>query len=381
MVVLTVGFISAASLGKLVPHLDWLVRAYGVPLGAAGFAVSCIMLPGALAGWSFGALADRHGAKRVAIAGLIVSAIASLAAGFANSFAILVTLRVIEGVGYTLLVVAATVIAAHIVPGRSALALSVWSSFAPIGFALGQWAGAFAPHPPLQPIGIVHACALGLAAIALHFSVPAQPAVGVQSQGSIRGALRHAPAQRTALAFGGVCAVLLAAVALAPVVLATQHEMSVAHTASFTALAALPSIVGRVIPGWLLGRGAPAIAVFIGAAALAAATLVGALVVPFSLWLALVLFAVFQISAGALPALLSAMLPHVAPAPAQLGTVSGMCSQSVNVGNLVGPPLALAIYAAAGTGSAVFAMLLVLGASIAVIAPLRIYYRDLREAV
>lgn len=363
-----------------MPHIDWLVRAYDVPLGLAGFAVSCVMLPGALAGWSFGAAVDRFGAKQVAIAGLIVAAVASLFMGAAASFSILVALRIVEGVGYVLLVVAATVIAARIVPGQSALALSVWSSFAPIGFALGQWAAAYAAEPPLQPIGIVHACALGFAAIVLHLSVDAPGPMPQENGSSSRDVLRHAPAQFTALAFGAVCAVLLAAVALAPLVLAAQSRVSVPYAASLTALAALPAIVGRIAPGWLLERGFAAFTVFVAASALAALSLAAALIAPLPFAAALVLFGCFQIFAGALPGLLSAMLPHVAPTPAQLGTVSGMCSQSVNIGNLIGPPLALAIYAAAGAGAAVLMLVALLGASVAAIARLTVFRRDLRQA-
>jgi len=361
-----------------VPHLDWLVRAYGVPLAAAGFAVSCVMLPGALAGWSFGALADRFGAKRVAIGGLLLAAAASVAGAFAPTFAVLVVLRIVEGIGYTLLVVAATVIVVRVVPGQTTLALSVWSSFAPIGFALGQWAAAYAGEPPLIALGVAHAIILAIAALGLHLCVP--PLASTQTVTSVRGVLGHTPAQLTALAFGGVCAVLLAAVALAPVVLAKQWQLPVAHVASLTALVALPSIVGRIAPGWLLERGMPAFTVFVGASALAAVTLAAALLAAFPLALALVFFCAFQILAGALPGVLSAMMPHVAPTPAQLGTVSGMCSQSVNMGNLIGPPLALAVYAAAGTGTAVLALIVLLAASMLAIARLAAFRRDLREA-
>ena len=353
-----------------------MVRTYDVSLGAAGFALSCVMLPGALAGWSFGTATDRFGAKRVAVAGLVLAAVASLLAGFSANFVMLVALRIIEGIGYTLLVVAATVLAVAVAPGRTALALSVWSSFAPIGFALGQWAAAYAGDPPLKIVGTTHAAILVLAALALHFSVdPVLP-----RKQSLSGALRHAPALWTAAAFGGVCAVLIASIALAPVVLASRSGLSVAHVASLTALAALPAIVGRIAPGWLLERGFAAFSVFAAASALGAVTIAAALLAPLPLAAAIVLFGAFQILAGALPGLLSAMLPRVAPSPAQLGTVSGMCSQAVNMGNLIGPPLALAVYAAAGTGAAIAMLIVLLAASAAAIARLSVFRQAIPQA-
>lgn len=377
---LAAGFVSAASLGKLVPHLDWLALHYGVPLGMAGFAVSCVMLPGALAGWSFGAASDRFGAKRVAITGLAVAAVASLLSGVATNFAFLLVVRIVEGVGYTLLVVAATVIAAGLLPGRSALALSVWSSFAPIGFALGQWAAAFAAGAfPLKAIGIVHAAALCAAALALWVAVAphaASPAKPVQTW----HVLRHAPARRTALAFGATCAVLLAAVALAPVVLASRSGLPVAEVAALTALAALVSIVGRIAPGWALGRGAAPLALFAWASVVAALAIVATLALPLALWFALVVFAVFQIAAGALPGVLSAMIPHVSPAPGELGSTSGLCTQMINVGNLLGPPLALAVYAVAGADAAAGLLVALLVGSVAAVARLGVFRRGLGEA-
>lgn len=361
-------------MGKLVPHLDWLSQNLGVPLAAAGFAVSCLMLPGAAAGWTFGAIADRYGAKNVTVNGLLLSAFASVGAGAADSFAILVSIRIVEGIGYTLLVVAASVLVAR----HGAIGLSVWSSFAPIGFALGQWAGSYAGNgTPLFDIGALHAAALGIAAAAVHVFVKDSPSKKAATRVS---ALSHRPALRSAFSFGAVCLVLLAAVALVPVVLSKAHGMTLAEIASLTALAALPSIIGRIIPGWLLERGVHALAVFVIAAAIAAATLAGALLLPGPLWLALALFAVFQISAGALPGLLSAMMPHVAPTPAQLGTVSGMCSQAVNMGNLIGPPLVLAVYAAAGAATAVVLLIGLLAAALAVIAGLAVFRRNLRQA-
>jgi hypothetical protein len=332
------------------------------------------MLPGAAVGWAFGAVADRFGAKGVAVGGLLLAGAASAAAGFTESFAILVALRVLEGVGYTLLVVAATVLIA----GHGAIGLSVWSSFAPIGFALGQWAGSHADSgAPLFDVGMAHATALSLAAVALHLFVSD---VASKKKEGVSSALRHPPALLSAAAFGGVCAVLLAAVALTPVVLAAATAQPMTHIASLTALAALPAIAGRVAPGWLLERGVRPFAIFVAMSVVAAASIAACLLARLPLGAALVVFAVFQISAGALPGLLSAMMPHVAPTPAQLGTVTGMCSQAVNMGNLIGPPAILAVYAAAGTTAAVAVMVLVLAASLAAIAGLPVFRRSLSQA-
>ena len=361
-----------------MPHLDWIAQRYGVGLGLAGFALSCVMLPGALAGWSFGTLSERFGAKRIAAAGLLISAAASLAGGYSNSFAMLVALRIVEGFGYSFLVIAGTVLAAQLMPGRSAFALSIWSSFAPIGFALGQWAGAFAAgDAPLPIIGAVHAAVLVAAALALQLCVAAS---SEWRQGaSSWSVIRHVPAQRTALAFGATCAVILAAVALTPVLLAGRTGIPVAEVASLTALAALPGLAGRIAPGWLLGRGVTPFAVFFSATVVAALSLAGAFAT--SLWTALALFVVFQIAAGALPGLLSAMMPQVTPAPEQLGSLSGLCTQTVNLGNLLGPPLALAIYAAAGAAAALALLVGLLAAALLAIAGLGVYRRPLSEAV
>jgi MFS family permease len=370
VVVLAAGYASAASLGKLVPHLDWMAHAFGVPLGAAGFAASCMMLPGALAGWTFGALVDRFGARRVAVCGLLLSAAASLVAALMHSFVALVLVRVVEGFGYTMLVISATVLIVQLTEARRALALSVWSSFAPIGFALGQWGGAYAAGgDPLRLIGVAHAAVLAVAALCI-FSFLNIPRNAERAPPS-REALRHVPALRSALAMGIACGVLLAAVALAPVVLAAATGMPVAVAASLTALAALPAILGRFLPGWMLQRGMSALAFYTIASLIAGAALAASLAAPVPLWLALVLFAVFQVSAGALPGLLSAMLPHVSPAPGALGTVTGMSNQMANVGNLIGPPLVLALYAMAGTGAAVGLLVVLLVLSIAALTGLR----------
>jgi MFS family permease len=374
LVVLAAGFASAASIGKLVPHVAWMAQAFDVSLAAAGFAVSSVMLPGALLGPLLGFAADRLGARRVALFGLALQACASFAAGSAGAFALLVAARLVEGLGYSLAIVAATVLVAQASPGgRQALALAVWSSFAPIGFALGQlFAGAADSANPLPVIGAVHALVLGIVALSLAVAVPDVRRTTAQ-RASFLSALRFAPALGSALAFGCATGVLLGAVAVAPLALAQTHGLAVAAVAQLTAAAALPGIAGRFASGWFLGAAARPLTVFVLASVAGSAALVAGLMWPVPLAAALACFAAFQICIGVLPGVMSAMLPRVAPSPEQLGTVSGLATQMVTTGNLLAPPLVLGVYAALGVGAATGLLVGAVLASVALVAALPVY--------
>jgi MFS family permease len=376
MAVLAAGLVTGASIGKLVPHIPWLATTFDTSLGLAGFLVSAVTVPGALAGWVLGGVVDRLGAKRVAIGGLALHALASAAYPAATSFGALAALRVVEGVGYSLLIVGATVLVVGVSAARRrGLALSVWSSFAPIGFALGQWAASGVTGADrLAEIGYVHAALLAAAAALIGVLFPADaPTSAAAAERPARTALRYPPALRAAAAFGCATAVLLSAVALTPLVLAPVAGLSVAETARLTALAALPGIVGRFGSGWLLDRGLTPLAVFASASLVGTACLLVCLLAPIPLAIALVFFACFQIAVGALPGVLSAMLPRVAPTPAELGTVTGMSNQTANLGNLIGPPLVLTVFAAAGTGAAAVVLVAAVVLGLAAIANVAVF--------
>jgi DHA1 family inner membrane transport protein len=382
LLLLCAGLAGAAGIGKLVPHVAWMAQAYGVSLGAAGFLVSALMLPGAVLGPLLGLAADRLGARGVALFGLTLQACASLAGGYAGSVGALLAARLFEGLGYGFIVVAATVLVFEgALRHRKALALAVWSAFAPIGFALGQLAaGGIGAANPMPLIGTAHALVLGALAVVLAIVVPEAPRK-LGERVAFFAALKFPPALRTALAFGLATGVLLGAVAVAPLAFSRGHGLSVATAAQWTAAAALPGIAGRFASGWLLGSAARPITIFAIASGAGSAALIAALLFPLSLALALVCFAAFHICIGAVPGLLSAMLPQVAHSPGQLGTVSGLANQMVTTGNLLAPPVVLGIYAAAGVGAATVLLVGVVLLSAAMVAGLPVYRRPLTSAI
>jgi predicted MFS family arabinose efflux permease len=380
LVIFLCGLCAAASIGKLVPHVEWMAQRFDISLAASGFAVSAVMLPGVLLGPFLGLAADRAGAKRMALAGIGLQALGSLGLVFADGFALLIALRLAEGVGYSLAIVAATVLVVESSAERSqALALAVWSAFAPLGFALGQWfGGAVTRDNPLPILGIGHAAALFFLMALLFLLVPAGTRRGpVATPRLFLLVLRHAPALRTALAFGCATGVLLGAVAVAPLVLAPRADLTVAATAQLTALAALPGILGRFASGWLLGSAKRPLAVFIASALAGSAFLIGGLGLSLPLAAALGCFAGFQICIGALPGVMSAMLTRVAPGAGQLGTVSGLANQMITAANLLAPPTVLAVYAAGGAIAALGVLVAVTAASVVLVASVAVYHKPL----
>jgi MFS family permease len=373
LVVFVATLAAAATIGKLVPHIPRLAAQFDVSLAAAGFLVSSVMLPGAFAGPLFGALVDRVPPRRVALFGLALGALSSFALPFAPNLSLFLLLRLLEGAGYTFVVVAATLMVVEVSASRHrSLALATFSSFAPLGFALGQL---FAAGASDAAIALAHAAVLGFMCVLVAASAP-RTKLDRPARVNVVHALRHPPALRTGMAFGCVAGLLLGAVAVAPLVLASRLGFTVEEMARLTAAAALPGIAGRFLSGWLLGRSAP-LRVFGFAAALGLFFIPAALIAPLPLAAALACFAVFQICMGALAGILSAMLPQVAPSPAQFGTVTGLANQMVTAGNLVGPPLVLGVYAAAGATPATAVLVAALALSVWLVSGVAVYRRAL----
>lgn len=373
LIVFAASIAAAATIGKLVPHIPRLAAEFDISLGAAGFLVSAVMLPGALAGPLFGALVDRVPPRHVAFFGLALEALASAGLPFASDLWLFLGLRLVEGVGYTLLIVAGTLMVVAVSTSQHrAVALATWSSFAPLGFALGQL---FAADASYRAIAAGHGLTLAAMAAILWAAMPATAAPH-PARTNVMQALHHPPALRTALAFGCVAGLLLGAVALAPLVVSPNAGITVEEAARLTALAALPGIAGRFVSGWMLGKSVP-LRVFATAAALGLLFLPFALALPVRLAAALACFAAFQICMGALAGILQAMLPQVAPSPAQLGTVTGLANQMITIGNLLGPPLVLGVFAAAGAGAATLLLVGALALSVWLLSGVAVYRRAL----
>jgi MFS transporter, DHA2 family, methylenomycin A resistance protein len=116
-------------LGAGVSSLQWIVDGYAVALAS-------LMLP-------CGDLGDRHGHKRVVLAGLAAFGAGSLAAGLAPDPALLVAGRVVQGVGAALLLpgTLAVVARAYPEPAERAWAIGIWAAISSLALPAGVIAG------------------------------------------------------------------------------------------------------------------------------------------------------------------------------------------------------------------------------------------------
>ena len=118
-----------ADLGAGVGSLQWIVDGYAVALAA-------LMLP-------CGDLGDRHGHKRVVLAGLVAFGAGSLAAGLAPGAGLLVVGRVVQGVGAALLLPGTLAVVSRAYPdaGERARAIGIWAAISSLALPAGVIAG------------------------------------------------------------------------------------------------------------------------------------------------------------------------------------------------------------------------------------------------
>jgi MFS transporter, DHA2 family, methylenomycin A resistance protein len=110
--------------------LQWVVDAYAVAFAA------CLL--------SAGAIADRIGARRAFVIGLVLFGCSSVACGFAPSAALLIGARAVQGIGAALLVPCSLALLNHAAEGDAgarARAVSLWTASGSVALAAGPIIG------------------------------------------------------------------------------------------------------------------------------------------------------------------------------------------------------------------------------------------------
>ncbi len=336
------GLGAAGQFSKLAVSFVALTEVYaGYGDAILGLAVSLISLVGLILGLVAGIVVSRIGARRVLLAALALGAVMSLWQATLPSLPILMLSRVLEGSSHLLIVVAAPTLIAEATPDRyRPAALTLWSTFFGVAFALTALiAPSVIAKGGLSLLIGAHGIWMAVACLAILIVLP-NPVITRAAPSRISVLRRH----MTAYATPGI---------------ATPALAWLCYTLTFVSiLTALPLLTNGTAPNWLAAI-APLVSIGVALTAgvailsrypaqpimtlgfaLCAAVAVAVLTVGFTTITVLALFASMALvqSAG------FAVVPQInADAPSR-ALANGALAQMGNLGNLSGTPLLIALY-------------------------------------
>ena len=367
-IVVAAGVSASLHVGKLPPAVSMLQQQLGVSLVEAGFLLSTVQVAGMVLGLAVGLMADRWGLRRTMLIGLLLMAAASAAGAAATGFVWLLATRVLEGLGFLLVVMPGPGLIRRSVPASELSGrMGWWGSYMPLGSAtalmLGPWV--------LRAVGwqfwwlLLGASSL-LAALAVWRWVPADAAhaPGAAAGSQANAAYQHAWHARllqtvrslgpwlVAVSFAVYSCQWIGLVGFLPTIYA-QAGLSSQMAGLLTALMAAANVLGNVASGRLLQSGWPpkrslqtGFVIMALCGVLAFVQWNGESLLPLTgRFLAMVCFSAVG---GLIPGTLFTAAVHLAPNTNTVSTTVGFMQQLSCVGQFAGPPMLAALASWAG---------------------------------
>lgn len=338
-----IGVLTAAQLAKMAVLAPTLRQAFDLSLPQTGLLISLLEVGGALFGLVAGLLIGRVGARRFLQIGLVLLALTGATEAIASEASLLFAARTVEGIGYVLVVIAApTMIVAVAAEREQGTALALWSTFVPLGVALGSGVTGIG-STWLGSTGVLLLWAASFAVV-LPFTTPLPDASFGRSRGL---SLPARAAWLSTGAFGIYTMLVCALTALLPIYLVEQLGAALSPASAVTALASTAALPGCVAMMIIMRRGLPGsrrslIIMIVSLVASAGPALLifgegGTIATSGALAVSTIL------SGGLVPPLIFARLPQMAGAQSsddpKLAAAQGLLTQLGAGGALVGPPI------------------------------------------
>ncbi len=340
------GLGAAAQFGKIAVTFPLIADVYsGADAVVLGLIVSVVGFVGLIFGTTAGLFVQRLGAKRVLVAALVLGAVLSLLEAMLPPLPLMLALRVVEGVSHLAIVVTAPVLIAQFAPiRRQGLAMTLWSSFFGLTFALMAWIGnPFAEAHGLAALFLLHAGYMaGFAVILWAILPPDMPNLMLPLSGKnilYQHVVTYSSSRLATPAMGFVCYTItyVALMTLLPPLIGGPHQGFIA-----TAMPLVSIAVSLTLGVWLLGRISAVKAVQLG---FAVAVLAGVM-----LWLGpqnpTALTGAALVMAGALGLVQGASfaaIPQLNASAEDRSAAAGAIAQLGNLGTTSGTPLLAAL--------------------------------------
>ncbi len=342
-VVFTIVFIDLVGFGIVLPLMPAFAATYGIAPAAIGVLVTSFSVLQLVVSPLWGGLSDRIGRRPVLLIGLAGSALSYVLFAFAGGFWTLLLSRVIAGSMGATVGVAQAYVADITPPERRAQSLGVLGAGFALGFILGPAIGGVLYQHGHAAAGWVAAALCGANALAALLWLPETP------QHRSRRAGGRVPA-RTLAAPLAATFLLIAAFAVIHVSLPllAQGELKLT-TRRIGMLFAFSGVISAIVQGGVVGRLAPRVGearlALVGGLLMA----VGLALMPGSAHVGHLYFAIAFLSTGSAasnPAIL-AVVSRTTASHLQ-GSALGVMQTAQNLGRIVGPLVAGALYGSLG---------------------------------
>jgi len=338
-IVYLAGAVAATALLKVSPAALDLRAGFGIGLSEVAWITSIFTLMTVALGVFTGHWVARFGARKLAGLGLLALALASTATLFAIGPVSLFFGRMVEGIGYVLVVVSApTLMAGLASPQNSRLVLGIWSTWLPAGgVAIMLAAPTLLALAGWQALWLFSAVA-ALIALALLTRVPPPAKSGPLPAVDLRQALAHAKPWLLGLTFVFFTVQLYAVLLFAPTYLVQEIGLTVTRSTLVTSVVLVMAGVGGLLGSVIMHRGVAPNRVM-GSCLVIVAGLIPCLVIFAHTGLpALGLLVIYGLVAGCVPPCIYAQAPSAAYVPAATGIVLGLVMAGNGLGYLLGPP-------------------------------------------
>jgi len=344
-VVLATGWLASAQVGKVPPALSALINDFGLSMVQAGWVASAITSIAAFCGVFSGLAISVLGGGVSLLVGLGLLSLGSLAGLVADTTSLLLASRLLEGLGFVIVVVTAPSLLNMMLadnPARRQRFLIIWGAYMPVGVALmmgvapvvlnlGGWRA-------LWFLNAFMASAVLLLALCWRKQLAGVSVRGSRDFRALGESLRLAGPWLMGLCFGCYTAVWFMLVTWLPSFAVNEMGFSLYAASWLTAIAVVLNIAGNLsaqffsligVPRWMVLSGVQILIGSFGWVVFSSG---------FSDWERSAAAMLACGMAGALPATVFAGIPFHARRPDQIAVSNGIIMQCGSLGSFAGPP-------------------------------------------
>lgn len=340
------GVMAGAQVGKGAAALPVLQTDFGLSASAAAWFLSVMSAVGAVAGVGLGWLGQALGFRRQVLIGLLTILVTNAAGAAVGTAPWLLAARVGEGLGFALVVLAAPGLLPELsAPRHRRLVAGAWGAYMPVGSGLA----ALLVPVAITGIGwrgswLVGAFLVLVVVLAVLRWVPrGGPSAGRPGFGGVARAARSPGVVTLGVVFGLYAGQYLAVLGLLPAMLVGGGDMSLATAGLVTGLAFLVNAPGNIVGAFLQHRGISRAWQIAGGSVCMALSVWGVQDGGLPLAVRIGCAMAFSFLSGVVPAAAFGGITAMTAGTTSMGAAVGFLMQGSSVGQLVVPPLVVAV--------------------------------------